>query len=57
MQYVETELERKIARETIVKDIVVAMINNGFMDDYETDKTIEAVCKACDEVRKHIHLG
>lgn len=57
MSYVETELQKKIARETIVKDIVVAMINNGFMDDYETDKTIEAVCKACDEIRKHIHLG
>lgn len=57
MQYVETELERKIARETIVKDIVVAMINNGFMNDFEKDKTAEAIGKACDEVRRHIYLG
>lgn len=54
---VETELERKIARETIVKDIVVAMINNGFMNDFEKDKTAEAIGKACDEVRRHIYLG
>ncbi len=57
MQYVETELERKIARETIVKDIVVAMINNGFMNDFEKYKTAEAIGKAYNEVRKHIHLG
>ena len=56
MSYVDTEFQKKIARETIVKDIVVAMINNGFMNDFEKDKTAEAIGKACDEVRRHINL-
>lgn len=48
--------EKLMLRETIVKDIVVAMINNGFMNDFEKDKTAEAIGKACDEVRRHINL-
>ncbi len=48
--------EKLMLRETIVKDIVVAMLDNGFMDDYEADETVEAVCKACDAIRKHVRL-
>lgn len=57
MSYVDTEFQKKIARETIVKDIVVAMINKGFMNDLEKDKNAKAIGKAYDGIRKHIKFG